>query len=366
MSAHHTPPELRALVRVVVWLPAATRSPTRPEGGNTGRVTRVPLSVLDLALVADGATSAIALAETTSLARRADELGYKRFWVAEHHNMPTVASTTPPVLIAHLAANTSTIRVGSGGVMLPNHPPLVVAEQFALLEALHPGRIDLGIGRAPGTDQATALALRRTRDALNAEDFPRHLLDVMALLGDVRVDEGLHERFVATPAPETSPLILLLGSSDFSAQLAGLLGLPFSFAHHFDMGGTLDAVDIYRRSFRQSAVLQEPYAIVSATVVVAATTETADYLAGPSLLRKYGMRTGRLLPLLSPDLADAHPEMHAARRMATSSISGTVEQVVAGLEELATATAANELMIYSPTHGLDERIFTLEALGEAW
>ena len=336
------------------------------ESGNTGRVTRIPLSVLDLALVADGSTSAAALSETTKLAQRADELGYERFWVAEHHNMATVASTTPPVLIAHLAANTSRIRVGSGGVMLPNHPPLVVAEQFALLEALHPGRIDLGIGRAPGTDQATALALRRTVDALNAEDFPRHLLDVMALLGDVRVDEGLHQRFVATPAAETSPLILLLGSSDFSAQLAGLLGLPFSFAHHFDMGGTLDAVDMYRRSFRQSPVLERPYAIVSATVVVAESSARADYLAGPSLLRKYGMRTGRLLPLLPPDQAEAHPEMPAARRMSTSSISGTIEQVVAGLEDLANTTAASELMIYTPTHGLRERIATLEALAESW
>ena len=329
-------------------------------------MTRVPLSVLDLALVAEGATSASALAETTKLAQRADELGYERFWVAEHHNMPTVASTTPPVLIAHLAANTSRIRVGSGGVMLPNHPPLVVAEQFALLEALYPGRIDLGIGRAPGTDQATALALRRTRDALNAEDFPRHLLDVMALLGDIRVEDGLFQRFMATPAQETSPMILLLGSSDFSAQLAGLLGLPFTFAHHFDMGGTLDAVEIYRRNFRPSPVLELPHTIVSATVVIADTTERAEFLAGPSLLRKYGMRTGRLLPLLPPEDAETHPEMTAARRMTTSSISGTADEVVAGLEQLVQSTSANELMIYAPTHGLSERVATLEALAEAW
>src|SRR5262245_28942115 len=164
------------------------------------KIQRVPLSVLDLAVVRDGATSADALAETTALARRAESFGYTRFWVAEHHNMPTVASTTPAVLIAHLAAATSALRVGSGGVMLPNHPPLVVAEQFAMLEALHPGRIDLGIGRAPGTDPATAAALRRAPAGLGVEEFPRHLLDLMGLLGDPRTTPGIWTRFAATPA----------------------------------------------------------------------------------------------------------------------------------------------------------------------
>jgi luciferase family oxidoreductase group 1 len=327
---------------------------------------RPPLSVLDLALVGEGATSGDALADTTKLARRADELGYVRFWVAEHHNMPTVASTTPPVLIAHLAASTQRIRVGSGGVMLPNHAPLVVAEQFALLEALHPGRIDLGIGRAPGTDLHTAAALRRTPDALGAEDFPRHLIDVMGLLGDVRTEHGLWERFMATPAPASSPAVMLLGSSDFSAQLAGMLGLPFAFAHHFDMGGTLQATEVYQQHFQPSVVLEEPYTIVSATVVVADTDEQADFLAGPSLLRKYGMRTGRLLPLIPPADAAAHPEMEAARRMPTSSISGTPAAAVAGLEQLARATQANELMIYPATYGVEERIATIEALAAAW
>lgn len=336
--------------------------PTR--GDHAG--PRLPLSVLDLALVAQDATSATALEETTRLAQCADRLGYKRFWVAEHHNMPTVASTTPPVLIAHLAASTSRIRVGSGGVMLPNHPPLVVAEQFALLEALHPGRIDLGIGRAPGTDRWTAAALRRSADALGAEDFPRDLLDVMGLLGDRRSEHGLWEHFAATPEQVSSPEVLLLGSSDFSAQLAGMLGLPFGFAHHFDMGGTLEAVDVYLRHFTPSVCLERPHTIVSATVVIGTSAEEADFLAGPSLLRKYGMRTGRLLPLLSPAEAAAHPEMDAARRMPTSSISGTVTDAVAGLEALARAARADELMIYPATHGLSERIATLEALAAAW
>ncbi|HEU5101001.1 MAG TPA: MsnO8 family LLM class oxidoreductase [Roseiflexaceae bacterium] len=204
------------------------------------------------------------MADTTMLARRAEALGYTRFWVAEHHNMPLVASTTPAVLIAHLAAQTSTIRVGSGGVMLPNHPSLVVAEQFAMLEALHPGRIDLGIGRAPGTDPGTAAALRRAPAALGAEDFPRHLLDLMGLLGDRRTTDGMWKRFAATPAAESTPMIVLLGSSGYSAQLAGRLGLPFAFAHHFDTGGTLEALDLYRRDFEPSAVLERPYTIVTA------------------------------------------------------------------------------------------------------
>jgi luciferase family oxidoreductase group 1 len=326
----------------------------------------LPLSVLDLATVSEGATSAAAVADTTRLARRADELGYLRFWVAEHHNMATVASTTPPVLIAHLAAATERIKVGSGGVMLPNHPPLVVAEQFALLEAMHPGRIDLGIGRAPGTDRVTAAALRRSPDGLGAEDFPRHLIDVMGLLGDVRTEEGLWQRFAATPVATSSPEILLLGSSDFSAELAGILGLPFAFAHHFDMGGTLEAVDIYRRSFQPSPVLDHPYTIVSATVLAAESTERATWLAGPSLLRRYGMRTGRLLPLVSPEDAAAHPDIDTARAMSTGGIFGTPAEVVAGLDALAAATGANELMTFMPTYAIGERMDSLEAVAGTW
>ncbi|WP_164703326.1 MsnO8 family LLM class oxidoreductase, partial [Modestobacter sp. KNN46-3] len=181
----------------------------------------LPLSVLELATVGSGQTTADALAHTVAVAQAADRLGYRRLWVAEHHNMPAVASTNPPVLIAHLAAVTDRIAVGSGGVMLPNHAPLVVAEQFALLEALHPGRIDLGIGRAPGTDQHTALALRRDPKLLSAEQFPQDLLDLLGLFGDQRVEGGLAERFTATPAAVSAPRVVLLGSSSYSAQLAG-------------------------------------------------------------------------------------------------------------------------------------------------
>ena len=196
----------------------------------------IPLSVLDLAMVPDGATSTDAFAQTTAVAQAAERLGYTRIWVAEHHNMATVASTTPAVLMAHLAANTETIKVGSGGVMLPNHAPLAIAEQFAMLEALYPGRVDLGVGRAPGTDGGTAMALRGARNDPSAEDFPRNLVDVMGLLGDVRNEQGLWNRFSATPVATSSPSVIPLGSSGFSAQLAGILGLPFGFRPPFRHG----------------------------------------------------------------------------------------------------------------------------------
>jgi luciferase family oxidoreductase group 1 len=262
---------------------------------------RPALSVLDLAVVSEGATSATALADTTTLARQAEILGYRRFWVAEHHNMPTVASTTPAVLIAHLAAATSTIRVGSGGVMLPNYPSLVVAEQFAMLEALHPGRIDLGIGRAPGTDPATAAALRRATASLSVDEFPRHLLDLMGLLGDRRTIDGLWSRFAATPVAASSPAIMLLGSSGYSAQLAGQLGLPFAYAHHFDTGGTLQALALYHQHFAPSRVLERPYTIVTANVLSAPSDEEAAWLAAPGQLLTYAIRNGRFMPLMPPE-----------------------------------------------------------------
>jgi luciferase family oxidoreductase group 1 len=328
-------------------------------------VVALPRSVLDLSTVSDGHTSAEALADTTTLARRAEELGYLRFWVAEHHNMATVASTSPPVLMAHLAASTSTIRVGSGGVMLPNHAPLVVAEQFAMLEALHPGRVDLGIGRAPGTDPATAAALRRSPD-LSAEDFPRDLLDLMGLLGDPRIEHGAWTRFRATPAATSSPQIVLLGSSDYSAQVAGQLGLGFGFAHHFDMGGVLEACALYRQTFRPSEQLTEPYTIVTAGALAADDAEQAEYLAGPARLAILGIRTGRRMALLPPDQAAVHPDIDVARSMPSNRIVDDGPGAVARLMELAERTQASELMISTMTYGLPERIRTLELLAEHW
>ncbi|MBW8767680.1 MAG: LLM class flavin-dependent oxidoreductase, partial [Geodermatophilales bacterium] len=271
----------------------------------------LPLSVLELATVGSGQSSAEALAATTRVAEAADRLGYSRIWVAEHHNMPAVASTSPPVLIAHLAAATDRIKVGSGGVMLPNHAPLVVAEQFALLEALHPGRIDLGIGRAPGTDQHTALALRRDPAALSAEDFPQHLLDLLGLFGDERVQGGLADRFAATPAARSAPEVVLLGSSGFSAQLAGALGLPFNYAHHFGTHAQA-AVELYRESFRPSPELRQPYTMITANVLVADTDEEAQRLALPGRLMMLAIRTNRLRPIPSQAEAEADPERAAA------------------------------------------------------
>ena len=326
----------------------------------------LPLSVLELATVGTGQSTADALAATREVARAADRLGYTRLWVAEHHNMPAVASTNPPVLIAHLAAVTDRIKVGSGGVMLPNHAPLVVAEQFALLEALHPGRIDLGIGRAPGTDAQTAIALRRDPAALSAEDFPQHLLDLLGLFGDERVEGGLAERFTATPAPSSAPTVVLLGSSGFSAQLSGALGLPFAFAHHFGGPHTVEAVQLYRDSFRPSPVLERPYTIVTANALAADTDDEARRLALPGQLMRLAIRTNRLRPLPTPEEALVDPERAAAEAMPSNAIVGTPDAVAAQLHELARQTGADELMLSASTHGAAERVRSLELIAQAW
>ncbi len=327
---------------------------------------RVPLSILDLAIVSEGGTSATALGETTTLAQRAEALGYTRIWVAEHHNMPTVASTNPAVLIAHLAASTNTIKVGSGGVMLPNYPSLVVAEQFAMLEALHPGCIDLGIGRAPGTDPATAAALRRSPASLTHDEFPGYLIDLMGLLGDRRGEEGLWNRFSATPVAESSPSVILLGSSGYSAQLAGYLGLPFVYAHHFDTGNTLQALALYHENFTPSPILTDPYSIVTANVLTAETDEEAEWLAASGQLMTYAIRTGRFIPLLSPEAANEHPDLPIARTMRSNRIVGAPETVVEKLEELVESTAANELMISTAAYGVERRVRSLKLLARAW
>jgi luciferase family oxidoreductase group 1 len=326
----------------------------------------VPLSVLDLATVSSGSSPAQALAETTDLARLAEELGYRRFWVAEHHGMPAVASSSPPVLIAHLAAATSKIRVGSGGVMLPNHTPLVVAEQFGTLEALHPGRIDLGLGRAPGTDPATARALRRSDD-LAAERFPE---DVVELIGYFtgRAPEG--NRVLAMPARGYLPELWLLGSSLFSAQLAGLLGLPFSFAHHFSPRHTEPALAQYRAAFRPSAVLDRPYAMVAVAVVCAPTEEEARWLAGPTALSTLWLRTGRLAPLPSPEEAARYRFSPAEQELVSSvtatHVVGSPDVVQAGLTDLQHRTGADELMVSTRVHGFEDRSRSYQLVAEAW
>ena len=333
--------------------------------------SRVPLSVLDLATVSEGHTSADALRGTTRTALVADELGYARFWVAEHHNMPAVASTSPPVLIAHLAANTQRIRVGSGGVMLPNHAPFVVAEQFALLEGLYPGRIDLGIGRAPGTDQATAAALRGGSPHVAVEQFPDHLGMVLALLGDDRIPPERIARLHATPVPETYPDVWMLGSSTYGAQVAAALGLPFVYAYHFAMSGDVDAaLRLYRDGFQPSPRLSEPYVMVSVSVLASDTRDEAEFLAGPSRIMALSLRTGRLGPIVSPEAAAAHElsplDRSALDQLPGTQIVGTTAEVVAGLDELVARTGADELMLAGAVHDPATRQETLRRIADAW
>ena len=269
------------------------------------------LSVLDLVPVRTDQSTSDALAASTQLAQTADRLGYTRYWVAEHHNMPSVAATSPPVLIAHLAANTSQIRVGSGGVMLPNHAPLAVAEQFALLEAAHPGRIDLGIGRAPGSDPVTSIALRGAagRDDTDIEQFPQYLDNVVALMSarGVRVAlprDLMRDDYIlkATPAATTEPRMWLLGSSMYSAHLAAAKGLPYVFAHHFSGQGTAEALEVYRSEFVPSDLASEPVTFLTVNAVVAETREEAMALLLPNLQMMARLRTGQ--PLGPLDLVE--------------------------------------------------------------
>jgi luciferase family oxidoreductase group 1 len=322
-----------------------------------------PLSVLDLVPVGDGTTPAAALAASVELARLAERLGYRRLWVAEHHNMPGIASSSPPVLVAHLAASTTTIRVGAGGVMLPNHSSLVVAEQFGMLEALHPGRIDLGLGRAPGTDPVTAAALRRTPYPA-ADDFPEQLRDLFLFF------DGAHPQITAVPGRGYRPAVWMLGSSDFSARVAGALGLPFSFAHHFASHNTVAALDIYRESFRPSSELERPYAMIGVPVICAETAERARWLSGPSALGFVGLRQGRPSQLPTPEEAAAHvftpTEREIVRAWTAPLIRGEPEQVRTELEGLARRTGADELMITTMIHGPADRLRSYELVAETW
>ena len=320
------------------------------------------MSVLDLAPVPTGSSVGAALRNSLDLARHVERLGYLRQWVAEHHNMPGIASSAPAVLIAHLASVTSTLRVGSGGVMLPNHQPLVIAEQFGMLEALHPGRIDLGIGRAPGTDQITAHALRRAADP-SADDLPRQLAELLAFF------TGTFPHITAVPGSGQMPAIWLLGSSDFSARLAAQLGLPFSFAHHFMPQNTLAALDIYRRNFQPSATLEEPYAMIGVAVVCADTDEHARWLHGPARLSFLRLRQGHPSTLPTPEEAadyDYSPGEHEFVDAWTGThVVGSKQTVHQRLLELQQRTGADELMLTTNTHDHRDRLRSYELVAEA-
>jgi luciferase family oxidoreductase group 1 len=327
------------------------------------------LSVLDLVTVRSDQTTGDALAASRSLAQVADELGYRRYWVAEHHNMPAVASTNPPVIIALLAAATSRIKVGSGGVMLPNHAPLVVAEQFALLEAAYPGRIDLGIGRAPGTDPLTRYVLRGG-SAESADDavtrFPEYVDDIRTLMSREGVEVQVGPRrqpLRATPSARTVADMWLLGSSDYSARLAAQKGLPYVFAHHFSGEGTGAALDLYRSSYQPSEDYPEPRTFLTVNAVVAETEEEARRQVLPNIQQMIALRTGAPLHpqrlLEEAEAAEMTPEQRSlGQAMARRWIVGSPDQARERLEELATTYGVDEVMVHpvaGATAGTDAR-----------
>jgi luciferase family oxidoreductase group 1 len=329
----------------------------------------VPLSVLDLAPVGVDITPSDALNTTTELARSAERWGYHRFWVAEHHGMPGIASSSPAVVIAHLAAATNTMRLGSGGVMLPNHAPLVIAEQFGTLQALNPGRIDLGIGRAPGTDQGTARALRRTTGPLSADDFPQQLGELIAFLRDEFPIDHQYADVHSVPHGE-SPPIWLLGSSGFSAQVAGSLGLPFAFAHHFSAANTLPALELYRRSFEPSAVLDRPYSLIGVQTIAADTDEAALELARPIALAMLRLRRGAPGRLPSPKEAAEYPYTEAEERFVESwladAVYGSPATVRTELDELRERTGVHELMITANVSDRLAKLRSYELVAQAY
>jgi luciferase family oxidoreductase group 1 len=329
----------------------------------------VRLSILDVVPVGRGVTPGQALHRSAALARQAEQLGYHRYWVAEHHSLPSIASSSPAVLLAHLASVTETMRLGSGGVMLPNHSPLVIAEQFGMLESLHPGRIDLGLGRAPGTDPMTARALRRTSQLSDGEDFPQQLAELVAWLEGSFPDDHPYAQVKAVPHAPSLPAIWLLGSSGYSAQLAAMLGLPFSFAHHFSGGGTLEALSLYRDTFRVSESLDEPYAMIGVNVVCADTDEHAHWLAAPQALSMLRMRTGRPGPAPTPQEAAEYSytpaEKEFVRKLTATYVVGSPATVRDGLLELAGRTGVQELMVTTNVSDPEERVRSYELLAEA-
>ena len=313
-----------------------------------------PLSVLDLSPVVSGSTGAQALRNTLDLARMADDLGFTRYWIAEHHNMPMIASSAPEIMIGQVAAATSRIRVGSGGVMLPNHAPLMVAERFKVLEALYPGRIDLGLGRAPGTDPATSYALRRRQGVSEEDDFLDRFNELM--LFETRGFPAGHPfaNVRAMPADVALPPIFLLGSSDYSAQLAGHIGAVFAFAHHFATFDAAEAMRLYRDNFKPSASHAKPYAILATHIVCADTDEEADRLARTVDLNFVRRAKGEYLPLASPEEATAYDYAPvdlariASNRQRMS--IGSPATVKARLAPLIEATQAQELMVTTMIH----------------
>ena len=319
-------------------------------------------SILDLAPVAEGSSTAQALRNTLDLARRADRMNYERYWLAEHHNMVGIASAATAVLIGQVAAATARIRVGAGGIMLPNHAPLVIAEQFGTLAELFPGRIDLGLGRAPGTDQMTLRALRV--NPADAENFPQDVLELQALLAPA----GPNQTLRAVPGAGTNVPLWMLGSSHFGAQLAAMLGLPYAFASHFAPDALLSALAIYRERFEPSEQSQAPYAMVGINVFAAETDAEARRLFTSAQQRALGMVRGRrgVLPPLVDDMASLWSPAEEAQvsRMLACSVVGDRASVRAGLERLMAQTAADEFIVAAAIHDHAARVRSYEILDE--
>jgi luciferase family oxidoreductase group 1 len=328
-----------------------------------------PLSVLDLASVYDGMSHSEALAQTIETAQLADELGYGRFWVAEHHGMPAVASSAPAVLIGAIAAATKKIRVGSGGVMLPNHSSLVIAEQFGTLVALHGDRIDLGLGRAPGTDQLTASVLRRNLATETVDDFPNQVVELLAFFGTIPpLENGIGAMPAAVPGLGDSPEMWLLGSSGFSARLAGMLGIPFAFAHHFAGGeNTPVAFQMYRDSFEPSVLLREPHSMVAVATIVADTDEEARRLALPNALyfsrMRSGQRPGRIPTLEETEAHEwTEAELAFAHERANGQAIGSLESATSSILDLVGSTQADEVIVVPQGPSLETKLRTLRDL----
>lgn len=322
----------------------------------------IPLSVLDLAPIVEGGDVAQALHHTRELARHVEALGYDRFWLAEHHNMDSVASAATAVLIGHVAAATERIRVGAGGVMLPNHAPLIIAEQFGTLATLFPGRIDLGLGRAPGTDRATTQALRRHLVSNQEEDYSRDVVELMRYFEPAEPGQAVR----AIPGAGTQVPVWLLGSSLYSAQLAAYLGLPFAFASHFAPDLLMPALEIYRAQFRPSEALRKPHAVVGVNVIAAESDEQAAVLATSLQQRFLGMQRGQRGPLPRPvpsmeGLWNAQERAGVERMLAASAIGApaTVARQLAGLIK---RTQADELIVATAVHAHGARLRSYELL----
>ena len=328
-----------------------------------------PLSVLDLSPVPAGSDAAQALRNTVDLARHAERLGYARYWVAEHHNTPGLASAAPEVMIGRVADATSRIRVGAGGIMLPNHSPLRVAETFRVLEGLHPGRIDLGLGRAPGTDGVTAVALRRTRGP-GAEDFPALLEELLAYGGDGLPEGHPFASVRAEPVDVPLPPIWMLGSSEYGARVAAALGVGFAFARHLNPRGAAEVMRLYRQSFSPTPTMPEPRAILAVSAICADRSERADELSWSLALSVVRMRSGRAAKLPPPEEALAYDyspgEADQVRRYRRAQVLGDPGEVHAELTRLVEETGADELMVMSTVYDHAERVRSYELLAEAF